>query len=561
MIRPLRIGVAGLGRAFTLMLPTFLADPRVRLVAAADPLPAARAQFTRDFGGPAHAEVAALCDQADVDLVYIATPHQFHAEHAHLAFAAGKHVLVEKPMAISLDECTLMIDAGRRAGRHLIVGHSHSFNRPVARVREMIASRAWGEVRMITALNFTDFLYRPRRPEELATGAGGGVVFSQGAHQVDIVRLLGGGMLDRVRAMTGAWDPARPTEGAYSALLQFACGAFAHATYSGYAHYDSDELVDGIGEMGQSKSPANYGAARRRLATADPAHEATFKASRNYGGAAYAPPPTANAAAWQHFGFLVVSCDRADLRPTAKGVMIYDDRERRFEALPSPRYPREEVIDEIVKGVISTDETEIRSTDVSILFADISGFTTISETKPPEEVAEFLSHFFSCAVEAIFAFGGTLDKFIGDAVMAFFGAPIPQEDHAYRAVNAGLLMRSLVGKWNDERKAQGLDPVLIRVGINSGPAVVGNVGTEKRVDYTVLGTSVNIASRLESGVAKPGQVVISQHTFDKVGGRFKTEALGEFPLKGLKQKLPVYSVVDEAFRRPSIEIPLVRATS
>lgn len=249
--------------------------------------------------------------------------------------------------------------------------------------------------------------------------------------------------------------------------------------------------------------------------------------------------------------FAAVAIERAQL---AEKI----EHERKIRA-KLERYHSPAVIDEIVKGVISTDETEIRSADVSILFADISGFTSISETKPPEEVAEFLSHFFSCAVEAIFAFGGTLDKFIGDAVMAFFGAPIPQEDHAYRAVNAGLLMRSLVAKWNDERQSQGLAPVLIRVGINSGPAVVGNVGTEKRVDYTVLGSSVNIASRLESGVAKPGQVVISQNTFDKVSGRFKTEALGEFPLKGLKQKLPVYSVIDEAFRRPTVDIPVVRA--
>ena len=83
----------------------------------------------------------------------------------------------------------------------------------------------------------------------------------------------------------------------------------------------------------------------------------------------------------------------------------------------------------------------------------------------------------------------------------------------------------------------------VRVGINSGPAVVGNVGTEKRVDYTVLGTSVNIASRLESGVAKPGQVVISQNTLDRVIGSFTTEALGEFALKGLTQKLPVFAVL------------------
>jgi adenylate cyclase len=206
------------------------------------------------------------------------------------------------------------------------------------------------------------------------------------------------------------------------------------------------------------------------------------------------------------------------------------------------RYHSPAVVDEIVKGVVAADESEIRNAEVSILFADISGFTTVSETKKPEEVAEFLSHFFSCAVESIFAYGGTLDKFIGDAVMAFFGAPIPQDDHADRAVLAGLMLQRLVGEWNAEREKQSLPPVRIRVGINSGPAVVGNVGTEKRVDYTVLGSSVNIASRLESGVAKPGQCVISQNTLDRIIGSFQTESLGEFALKGLQQKMPVYAV-------------------
>lgn len=212
------------------------------------------------------------------------------------------------------------------------------------------------------------------------------------------------------------------------------------------------------------------------------------------------------------------------------------------------RYHSPGVVEEIVRGAAlgAADEQSVRNADVSILFADISGFTTISETKRPEEVAEFLADFFSCAVEAIFAFGGTLDKFIGDAVMAFFGAPIPQEDHAVRAVHAGLMMRKLVDAWNEARAAHGLPPVNIRVGINSGPAVVGNVGTEKRVDYTVLGTSVNIASRLESGVAKPGQLVISQSTYDRTGGLFTVEPLGEFPLKGLQQRMPVYSVLQLA---------------
>jgi len=244
--------------------------------------------------------------------------------------------------------------------------------------------------------------------------------------------------------------------------------------------------------------------------------------------------------------FAAVAVERAQLSEKI-------EQERKIRS-KMERYHSPAVIDEIVKGVISADESEIRNAEVSILFADISGFTTVSETKRPEEVAEFLSHFFSCAVESIFAYGGTLDKFIGDAVMAFFGAPIPQEDHADRAILAGLMMQRLVGEWNAEREKADLPPVRIRVGINSGPAVVGNVGTEKRVDYTVLGSAVNIASRLESGVAKPGQVVISQNTIDRTLGSFETESLGEFALKGLQQKMPVFAVLSSAaLPRPSTE--------
>lgn len=104
------------------------------------------------------------------------------------------------------------------------------------------------------------------------------------------------------------------------------------------------------------------------------------------------------------------------------------------------------------------------------------------------------------------------------------------------------MLQRMVNEWNVERAKTDLPPVLVRVGINSGLAVVGNVGTEKRVDYTVLGSSVNIASRLESGVAKPGQLVISQNTLDRIIGSFETESLGEFALKGLQQKMPVFAV-------------------
>jgi phthalate 4,5-cis-dihydrodiol dehydrogenase len=351
--RTIRIGVAGLGRAFTLMLPTFLADPRVELVAATDPRPEARKRFTADFNAPTYDDVEALCGHDGLDAVYVATPHQMHAAHVCIAARHGRHVLVEKPMAIAIDQCQQMIDAAQRAGTHIVVGHSHSFNAPVRRARELIASGAFGAVRMITGLNFTDYMYRPRRPEEMITEQGGGVVFSQGAHQIDTARLLGGGRVHSVRALTGSWDPARPTEGAYAALLRFEDGAFATLTYQGYGYFDSDEFTGWIGEMGLPKDRGTYGRARKALAGTDAATEAGLKAARNYGGANYTgvpAPPTDRL--HQHFGLMIASCERADLRVTPEGVTIYDDDSIRFDKVPVPDVPRAEVIGELYDAVV-----------------------------------------------------------------------------------------------------------------------------------------------------------------------------------------------------------------
>ena len=328
------------------MAPTLAGDARVRLLAAADPRAEARQQFITDFGGHAYSTVGELCADPALDVVYVATPHQFHAEHARLAFAAGKHALVEKPMALTLEECRAMVEAARKAGKHLIVGHSHSFDAPIALARNLIASGAYGRLRMITAMNFTDFLYRPRRPEELDTARGGGAVYNQAAHHVDIVRLLGGGRLKSVRAQTAAWDAARPTEGAYSALLTFEDGAFATITYSGYAHFDSDEFTGWIGEGGQRKDPNAYGAARKALA----GDEMQVKNARLYGGSQFAKAP--KGVLHQHFGVLVASCERADLRPLPEGVWIYADAEKRLQPLPVPDVQRAEVIDELYAALV-----------------------------------------------------------------------------------------------------------------------------------------------------------------------------------------------------------------
>ena len=345
MIAKLKIGVAGLGRAFSLMVPAFTCDPRVQLVAGADPRPEARSKFEADFKAKAFASVEELATQPGVEVVYVATPHQFHATHARLAAAAGKHVLVEKPMAFTLDECREMIAASRSAGVQLIVGHSHSFDTPVLRARELIESGRYGRIRMATALNYTDFLYRPRRPEELDTARGGGVLFNQAAHQVDIVRLLAGSPVVSVNAVSGSWDATRPTEGAYSCRLRFQDGAFATLVYSGYAHFDSDEFAGWIGEMGAKKAPSAYGAARRTLQ----GDELSLKNARNYGGPGFTAP--AKQEAHQHFGEVIVSCERADLRPLPTGVMIYADGEQRLESLPPPDVPRVEVIDELYDAV------------------------------------------------------------------------------------------------------------------------------------------------------------------------------------------------------------------
>ena len=351
MNSPLRIGVIGLGRAFTLMLPTFQQDPRVQLVAATDPLPQACAQFEKDFHGQVTPHAEALCALPDIDLIYIASPHGLHAQHTALAAQHGKHVWVEKPMAVSLSECQTMIQACRDAGVQLMVGHSHSFNAPVLRAYELIQSGRLGQVKMITALNYTDFLYRPRRPEELNTALGGGVIHSQASHQVDVVRLLGGGQVSTVQACTGQWDAARPTEGAYSALLKFESGAFANLTYNGYGHFDSDVWMDHVGEIGNAKpaseSAKRFGTARKRLATTNTYNqESQLKAARNYGGSLY-QPTAQNEDAYQHFGPVLVSCEKADLRLTPKGLWMYGPEHETFEALPTPIYPRKEVIDEL----------------------------------------------------------------------------------------------------------------------------------------------------------------------------------------------------------------------
>ncbi len=216
----------------------------------------------------------------------------------------------------------------------------------------------------------------------------------------------------------------------------------------------------------------------------------------------------------------------------------------RFERYHSPSVI-EEMLRQSEAAELEADSgvRKLQVTDATVLFADLVGFTALAEQLDPGAVAELLEGYFNHAVEAIFAAGGTLDKFIGDAVMAFFGAPYEQPDHARRAVEAAIGIHRKVAEWNETRRQEGQPALELRIGINSGPVVVGDVGAARRVDYTVLGNTVNVAARLEQFVAAPGEIVVGPETHGRLGGTVETEDLGDLTLKGLREKVRGYRVV------------------
>jgi adenylate cyclase len=178
--------------------------------------------------------------------------------------------------------------------------------------------------------------------------------------------------------------------------------------------------------------------------------------------------------------------------------------------------------------------------EVTVLFADISGFTSMSETMSPSAVALLLNDYLSRMTDVIFKYEGTLDKYIGDAIMAVFGAPLDMPDHAERSIRAALEMRERLDEFNAERKEG--PTIRIRIGINSGKAVAGEIGSINKKEYTVLGDTVNTASRLESSVAKPGIIVIGENTYAAVKNHFQIQSLGKATLKGKEKEVAVYEV-------------------
>ena len=206
------------------------------------------------------------------------------------------------------------------------------------------------------------------------------------------------------------------------------------------------------------------------------------------------------------------------------------------------RYVAPEIVDDILKQGMDTIKLGGEAVDCAILFVDIRGFTTMSESLEPEQVVSILNRYLELTSSSIFKFEGTLDKFIGDATMAIFGAPLPMDDYVYKAVCAANDMVERSHELAKELEARFGRSVSFGVGVHCGKAVVGNIGTERRMDYTAIGDTVNTSARLEANAPKD-TVYISKRVVDALGDRIECESVGNIPLKGKSEELEVFRLL------------------
>lgn len=202
------------------------------------------------------------------------------------------------------------------------------------------------------------------------------------------------------------------------------------------------------------------------------------------------------------------------------------------------RYHSPAVVQQLISiGGLPDGRLPPAESEISILFADLVGFTAISERLTPTAIAQLLNNLFEEMLQEVFACGGTLDKYIGDCIMAFFGAPEPQADHADRATAAAKAMLIRMEHLNANGFWQ--EPLQLRIAINSGKAVVGDVGSSQRVEYTALGGTINLAARMEA-ICPPSECVISEATYELLSQRYDFQKMGDYRFKGIDRLVKVY---------------------
>lgn len=221
-------------------------------------------------------------------------------------------------------------------------------------------------------------------------------------------------------------------------------------------------------------------------------------------------------------------------------VLVDDVSEREILRDAFSRYLSRPVMEQVLSDKASRSLRTSRR-EVSVLFADIRGFTTFAEHHRPEVVVTVLNQYFDRMVQVVFTHHGTLDKYLGDGLMALFGAPLEQPDHSRHAVQAALEMQATVADLNAARRRAGLAPLTIGIGINSGEAIVGNIGTEERMEYTAIGDMVNVAQRLQAEAAD-GDIVISDAVRAQVQAHVAVHHTIETRLKGRRQPVRAHRI-------------------
>ena len=198
------------------------------------------------------------------------------------------------------------------------------------------------------------------------------------------------------------------------------------------------------------------------------------------------------------------------------------------------------MVQQMVEGKLKLDGVG-EARDVTVMFADIRGFTAMTEKSTAHEVVELLNDYFEVMVEVLFQYNGTLDKYVGDELMALFGVPLDNPDAALAGVECALEMQHAMTEFNQTRVAEGLVPVHMGIGVNTGEVVYGAIGSSKTVQYTVIGDPVNVASRLCS-LAKPGEIIVSEYTMQMVQDHIEADALPKVRVKGKHDELTVFRV-------------------
>jgi phthalate 4,5-cis-dihydrodiol dehydrogenase len=354
--RTLNVGVVGLGLAATVVMPAMVAMPQVNLVAGADTNPRALQAFQERYGARTYASIEALCDDPDVNTIWVATPNPLHCPHVILAAERGKHVIVEKPMALSLAEAERMIEAAERHGVQLLCGGSRSSSAVVRHMRQVVVSGSLGRLQAMVTWSATDWMLRPRRPDELDVSQGGGVVYRQAPHQVDSMRLLAGGKVASVRGVTGQWMVPRHTApGFFSALLECDNGALATLVYSAYGYFMASELFEPGTSGVESPGLAHRLAARQHITTGTrdeaAAKEQRTREAQRAGQVAGGTPP-GSSRFLSDLGLLVVLCEHGEMRQSPAGIYLYGDDDTTEVALPETTGTYVPELDELYNALV-----------------------------------------------------------------------------------------------------------------------------------------------------------------------------------------------------------------